>query len=109
MRPIVVLLATASIGCAGGDASALIERASESFASAEFTPSLIDIGPSLPGRQLRGELTLRNCSNKPLQFRLVTSCGCTSAESRTGTIAPRASDFIHVYLRCHTSRAKESP
>lgn len=98
MRCVSITLAILAVGCTEDQEGTVHPERPEPRAAAEFAPAYIDIGPGLPGREVKGELTLHNRSDEQLAYRLETSCGCTAAEPRVGTVAAGSSQGIAVTL-----------
>lgn len=58
-----------------------------------------NLGEGKPHQTLRGKFRLRSVGSEPVEFKLSSSCGCTSLEPRTGTIFPGDVQIVDFALR----------
>ncbi len=66
--------------------------------SLEFPLRSLDLGEGKPGQALTGQIPILNTGSAPLTFSVATSCGCTSAEPKRGTLEPGGKSSIQVVL-----------
>ncbi|QDT99534.1 Ig-like domain-containing protein [Gimesia aquarii] len=59
----------------------------------------LDLGNGKPGEEMQGELVFENTGSKPLEYNIVTSCGCTSLTPRKGTLDIGESQTANVVLK----------
>ena len=95
------MAACSATGPAGTDAA--VSQASPLM----FEPQTLDLGETVEGSQVRGELVLRNTGSVPLSLTGVqASCGCTTGQLDAHLLPPGGFTMLHIKIDTFAKRGR---